>query len=148
MKLRDDQRWGPLDDQTVAEFETRNGFELPADYRAFLLAHHGGVPDPSFYWVVPGNWGSDIARLYGFGPVGYDIQRYLDFRESTGIDPDLMAIGDDGCCSLLAIGIRGVRRGQVFFIDHELALRDPRHAILLASSFKEFLNVLTVPPDH
>jgi hypothetical protein len=146
MIVRDDQRWGPLDEQAVAEFEVRNGFELPTDYRAFLLAHHGGVPDPSFYWVVKGDWGSDICSLYGFGPVGYQLQRYLDYRESIGIDSDKIAIGDDGCCSLIAIGIKAACRGRIFFIEHEFAPSDPRHAILIAASFTELLSVLTKPP--
>jgi hypothetical protein len=148
LKLRDEQRWGPLDERVVAEFETRNGFELPGDYRAFLLAHHGGVPDPSFYWVVQNDWGSGIESFYGLGPVGHDLQTYLDYRESIGVDSDLIAIGDDGCCSLLAIGIKGTRRGQVFYVDHELATTDPRHAILLAPSFTGFLSVLLEGPNY
>jgi hypothetical protein len=148
MVVRDDLRWGALDEQTVAEFEGRNGFDLPADYRAFLLAHHGGVPDPSFYWVVKGDWGSDIESMYGFGSLPFHLQTYLDHHDSIGIDSDMLAIGDDGCCSLLAIGVKGARRGQVFFIDHEFATGDARHVIVIAASFTELLSVLTEPPDH
>jgi hypothetical protein len=77
MNIRDDKRWGPLDERTVAAFEARNAVELPADYRTFLLAHHGGVPDPNFYWVVADDWGSGIESFYGFGPDGYQLQQYL-----------------------------------------------------------------------
>ncbi|TXT34253.1 MAG: hypothetical protein FD138_1705 [Planctomycetota bacterium] len=148
MNVRDDKRWGPLDERTVANFETRNGIELPADYRAFLLAHHGGVPDPNFYWVVDGDWGSGIESFYGFGQDGYLLQQYLDGRESIGVAKDLLAIGDDGCCSLLAIGIVGPCRGQVFYIDHEFVPSVPKHVCFLASSFTEFLERLCVDPDY
>ena len=85
MNICDDKRWGPLDEQTVADFEARNAIDLPADYRAFLLAHHGGLPDANFYWVVASDWGSSIESFYGFGPVGYRLQQYLDGREAMGI---------------------------------------------------------------
>src|SRR2546428_13219919 len=123
--IRNEKRWGLLDEQTVADFEARNGFDLPADYRAFLLAHHGGVPEPNFYWVVADDWGSGIESFYGFRQNGYELQEYLDGRELIGIAPDMLVIGDDGCCSFLGIGIAGTRRGQVFYIDHELPPGEP-----------------------
>ena len=147
MKMRDDKRWGELDEQTVADFEARNEIELPADYRAFLLAHHGGVPDPNFYWVVPDDWGSGIENVYGFGPDGYRLQQYLDGRESMGVALDLLVIGDDGCCSRLAIGIAGKRREQVFYIDHEFAPGEPEQERFLAASFSKFLKLLCIAPD-
>ena len=148
MKFRDDKRWGSLDERTVADFEARNGIELPPDYRAFLLAHHGEVPDPSFYWVVAGDWGSDIASFYGFGQDGYRLQQYLDGRESIGVAPDLLAFGDDGCCSRPAIGLAGPRHGQVFYLDCEFAQDEAKHERYLASTFTEFLERLCVGPDH
>jgi SMI1 / KNR4 family (SUKH-1) len=147
MNIRDDKRWGPLNEQTVADFEGRNAIELPADYRDFLLAHHGGVPDPNFFWVVPDDWGSGIESFYGFGPAGYRLQEYLDGRESTGVAPDLLVIGDDGCCSRLAIGITKKRRGRVYYIDHEFAPGEPGQELFLAASFSEFLKALCIAPD-
>lgn len=148
MNLSDDKRWGPLDERIVAEFEACNGIELPADYRAFLLTHHGGVPVPNFYWVVPGDWGSGIESFYGFGQDGFRLQQYLDARELIGVALDMLVIGDDGCCSFLAIRIAGPRRGQVVYIDHEFALGKPNHERLLASSFAKFLDQLCVGPDY
>ena len=148
MKVGEENRWGPLDEKTVAEFEAKNGIELPSDYREFMLAHHGGVPEPNFYWVAPDDWGSGIESFYGFGREGYLLQQYLDHRTSIGIAPDMIAIGDDGCCSHLAIGIAGKRRGQVFYIDCEFGLGETRRERLLASSFAEFLLRLCIAPDH
>jgi SMI1 / KNR4 family (SUKH-1) len=147
MHVRNDKRWGPLEEQTVVEFEARNGIQLPSEYRAFLLDHHGGVPIPSFYWVVPDDWGSGIENLYGFGDRGYRLQEHLDAREAIGISPELLIIGDDGCCNYLSIGVSGERRGQVFYIDHEYGRGDPKRERLLASSFTEFLERLSADPD-
>ena len=148
LDMRDDKRWGPLDERTVAGFEAQNSIELPADYRAFLLAHHGGVPHPNFYWVVADDWGSGIESLCGFGPDGYQLQQYWDGRESMGVASDLLVIGDDGCCSRLAIGIAGERRGEVYYIDHEFAPGEPGQERYLAMSFSEFLKLLCVAPDY
>ena len=147
MKLRDDRRWGPLDEQTVVDFEARNGIELPADYGDFLLTHHGGATDPNFYWVQGGDWGSGIESFYGFGIDGYRLLEYLDHRESIGLAADLLAIGDDGCCNLLAIAISGTRSGNVYFVDHEFAPGEPKHERFLASTFTEFIGKLCVGPD-
>jgi hypothetical protein len=76
------------------------------------------------------------------------LQQYFDYRESIGVALDLLVIGDDGCCSFLAIGIDGPRGAQVFFIDHELAPGDPRHERFLAASFADFLERLCVAPAH
>ena len=148
MNIRDDKLWGPLDERTVAEFEARNHVRLPSDYRAFLLSHHGGVPDPNFYWVVPNDWGSEIQSFFGFAQGGYHLQEYLDHRESIGAASDLLVIGDDGCCSLLAIGITGPRCGHVFYIDHEFVTGDPNHERFLAPSFEAFLEQLCVAPSY
>jgi hypothetical protein len=113
----------------------------------FLLAHHGGVPGPHFYWVFSDDWGSGLETFYGFGPDGYCLQQYLDGRESIGLASDMLAIGDDGCCNLLAIGVSGSRKGQIYHIDHEFAPGEQRHELLLTSTFTEFLNRLCITPD-
>lgn len=145
MNIRDDNRWGPLDEKTVEEFEARNELELPADYRSFLLAHHGGVPDPCFFWVVEGDWGSGIESFFGFGQEGYLLQEYLD--DCEWIASDLLVIGDDGCCSHLAIGFNGHRLGHVFYIDCEFALGESNQEHFLAPSFSEFLKMLRSHPE-
>lgn len=148
MRFRNDHCWGQIDEATVTEFEMRNGIVLPADYRAFLIAHHGGVPDPSFYWIVPGEWGSGIESLYGFGKDGFLLQQYFDNRGSIGLTLDMLAIGDDGCGGILALAIAGKCCGQVFYVDHEIAPGEAGHERLLASSFTEFLEGLCVAPEY
>jgi hypothetical protein len=143
MRILNDNRWGPLQEATVSSFESRNGIKLPPEYRAFLLRHHGGLPAPNFYWVVPGDWGSGIETLYGFGPDDYQLQQFLDGRVSLGIEVDLLPIGDDGCCNYLCLGVVGPRQGQVFYIDHEFSPGEEGRERRLAGSFDEFLASLT-----
>src|SRR5262245_6381441 len=54
MNTHEHMQLGSLSAQAVANFETHNGIELPADYRAYLLAEpRAVVPEANFYWVVP-----------------------------------------------------------------------------------------------
>ena len=147
MFIHDDHRWGSLSEATVAAFEARNAFDLPADYRAFLLAHHGGIPDPDFYWVVPADWGSAINRLYGFAPDGPRLQEYWDDRDWLGISEDLLAIGDDGCGNYLCLGIAGPRRGHIVYVDHEFSPGEAGRELRAAESFAEFLSSLRPSPE-
>jgi hypothetical protein len=148
MNIREPNRWGPLNEQTVIDFERQYGIVLPSDYRAFLIANHGGLPDPNFYWVGTSGWGSGIETLYGFREGSYSLRDYFDAREVLGISADLMAIGDDGSGSLLAIGIAGQRFGQLYYLDCEFEAGAPERELFLAASFDDFLERLCSPPDH
>jgi len=148
MNIREANRWGPLDEETVIDFERNYGIVLPAEYRAFLVANHGGVPEPNFYWVGGSGWGSGIETMYGLRENSCSLRDYLVGREAFGIPKDLMVIGDDGCGSLLAIGISGQRFGQVFYLDCEFDAGTPGRELFLAASFNEFLGQLCSPPDH
>jgi SMI1 / KNR4 family (SUKH-1) len=147
MRFRDNNRWGHLSEDVVRAFETRHQISLPADYRSFLLAHHGGVPEPNFYWVVPEDWGSGICNLYGFGDPDYNLDEYYDARISFGVPDELLPIGDDGCCNFLCLAVRGPTRGNVFYLDHEYRPGEPEKVRRLSASFTEFINSLSESPD-
>ena len=48
--ITDSQRFGPATDADVRELEVSVG-PLPADYRAFLLEHNGGRPEPDEFAI-------------------------------------------------------------------------------------------------
>lgn len=148
MRVRSDERWGPLRESVVADFEHRHSLTLPSDYRSFLLSHHGGVPEPSFYWVVRGEWGSGIESLYGFGVDGFTLDEYHMYRAECGVPDELLVIGDDGCCNHICVGIHGPGRGKVFYVDHEYPNEAPEKIRLLANSFAEFVGTLEEYPDY
>ena len=148
MRIRTNNRWGPLPEDVVCEFEARHGISLPPDYRCFLLTHHGGVPEPNFYWVVPRNWGSGICNLYGFGDPDYNLEEYYGGRALIGVPDELLPIEDDGCCNYLCLDIRGQLLGHVYYVDCEYRPEDPEKVRHLANSFNEFIGSLTESPEH
>jgi hypothetical protein len=148
MRIRDDRQWGQLNESVVADFERRHAITLPSDYRSFLLSHHGGVPEPSFYWVVLGDWGSGIESLYGFGVDGFTLDEYHVHRAEIGVSDELLVIGDDGCCNFICLGIVGPRRGRVFYVDSEYPNEAPEKIRLLANSFADFIGALGEAPDY
>jgi SMI1 / KNR4 family (SUKH-1) len=148
MQIRDHNRWGPLSEETVRSFEARHDLALPSDYRAFLLANHGGVPEPNFYWVVPREWGSGICNVYGFGEHDYSLDECVGDRWVFGIPNELLPIGDDGCGNFLCIGVCGAGRGQMYYVDHEFGPEDPRKIKCIASSYSDFLMGLSDGPGY
>ncbi len=148
MKILNDNKWGVLTEATVAEFETRNRVKLPSDYRQFLLAHHGGISECSFYWVVANDWGSSIHYFLGFGDRQYLLQEYFDCRINMRIPADLLVVGGDGCLNYLAIGIKGDRYGEVFYTDCEYDLGEPERVRRIAKTFSQFLDELCAEPTY
>src|SRR3954452_17577399 len=55
--IHDANHFGPLTEERRAPFEAELGAALPADYRAFLLAHNGGRPVPAHFTAGPGEDG-------------------------------------------------------------------------------------------
>ena len=148
MRIRTNNRWGRLSEDVVRAFEARHDISLPADYRSFLLAHHGGVPDPDFYWVVPRDWGSCICNFYGLGDLEYNLEEYYGGRASIGVPNDLLPIGDDGCGNYLCLDIRGQHLGHVYYVDCEYWPEEAEKVRHLATSFNEFIESLTESPEH
>ena len=52
----------PTDESAVAAFEAARGFQLPRDYREFLLVTNGGKPEPcAFRLALRSGPGTDSA---------------------------------------------------------------------------------------
>ena len=123
------------------------GVDLPSDFREFLLEYNGGTPNPNEFvcsqGVPEGN--SCVRHFYkvrGKGSIEWDLRHFSD-----GMPPDLLGIGCDPFGKRICIGLKGERRGSVFFWDHEgyelLGSDEPIHDVYrLADSFAEFLEGL------
>jgi hypothetical protein len=143
--------YGILDEEKLSSFENRLEISLPKDYQEFLIKYNGGVPNPSGFWIMPGEDGSEVLEFYGLheGPPWRSIDGYTNVE--LGIPEKLLPIGDDGVGNHICIGIKGEESGVVYFIDHEI---HPYHncesfegITKLANSFSEFLNGLEVLPE-
>jgi hypothetical protein len=61
----------PLSPEDLAAFEREYAVTLPPDYRAFLMAHNGGRPEPDHFQArVQGDvWPVDIVRFFSIEPA-------------------------------------------------------------------------------
>ncbi|HYE04485.1 MAG TPA: SMI1/KNR4 family protein [Planctomycetota bacterium] len=139
-----------IEDQ-IGDLERIVGVALPSDYRSWLAAGDRSVPQPDFYWVVKGDWGSGIEILYGFEEPD-DLRTTARDRHDSKVPADLLVIGDDGMAgTYLAIGLSGKRTGRMYFIDTvstESGDLTPDSAIHeIGPSFAAWMRSLRASPD-
>jgi len=124
----------------VQEFEQLLGYQLPADYRAFLLAYNGGITDVERAIQPIDVCICDLFGLYPGGPNERMQPLMLPtnpvLKELWGELPaNLLPIGDTDGGDMLAI--RFLPTGsEVVILDHETnALRE----MLRVDTFTELL---------
>lgn len=141
-----EQRGPVVTEADVAAFENRLGFELPDDYRAFVLAVNGGRLGDSnrrFRWGTV-NW------LLSLGDD--DESADLEERRDREPSPQLLFVGYDGFGCRLLVALDGAHRGEVWYFDRlnerpadanpRVAWHDRRDMKKLARSWREFLETL------
>lgn len=143
----------------IKTMEKQLGFELPEDYKNFLLKHNGGevTGRSNFYY----NKSSDPTYVTFFCLVdehlaepqekadAYSIsfQRYKFQEENPGVIPDnCLVVGKDYLGCLILLRTQGRRRGQVDYkmIDEWPEPEEDREQDVyrLAKTFSEFLDML------
>ena len=148
---------GPTNESEIAKFEELVGFRLPDDYRDFLLQHNGGCPEPDAFTLSI--WGFDEEdvvmcffpmRDLSLGTVEVeefdelrswplhcaweDLQNDLKNLYEQELDETLLPIGTDGSSNYFCLVLDGPRRGNVLFLEHEMAETEA-----LAESFTVFI---------
>lgn len=135
--------YGALEEATLASFEAWLEAPLPDDYRAFLLAHNGGIPEPSgfdggevecFFALHDQVWDADTPG----GHLAQPLQSLaVDWSDEFPERP-LLPIGRDTDGRLLCLGVHGADRGRLFLADpgEDYAPRP------LAGSFAAFFGAL------
>lgn len=144
---------GPqLDNASLDVFEQRVGRNIPPVYRAFLLQHNGGYPDPSDFLIKGRDSTPDLmGTIEQFLGIGTDdeyaeIERYLT-QYKDRIPSDLFPIAQDPGGNIVLIGTEGETAGQIFFWDHEEEAEegDPptrRNLYRVAESLADLLDAL------
>ena len=116
----------PITEVDLAQFEAQYALELPADYRAFLLATNGGVPKAgSFaYQLTTGKMRrANLKAFFPLTPYGWIEPEHPTVpvaREQlcAGWPPEYLAVGrseTDVNSGLLCVGVSGEDAGRVFF---------------------------------
>ena len=121
----------------ISDYETRNMFVFPIQYKEFLLSYNGGkTPDTKF---KINRIFSNLKGLYGLGnaekSLNYssfdNMDRIKDFLEDKTLPIGSTVFGD-----YIVIGIGSDNNGKVFFMYHD---REKKH-IELTEDFRSFIS--------
>ena len=169
-----DSRYPVLTEADIAAFEQENKVLLPADYRAFMLRHNGGKPQPADFDYSDGTelTGSAVQEFYaiytkpetetGLSP-NLNLARSLRLLKRMGtprMPEELIPIGDDGGGNQICLCVSGEHTGCIYYWDHEMectgggtyedgtpiTMWDNCHFV--ANSFTEFLDSLHEDEDE
>jgi hypothetical protein len=136
MTIRRNHPYGPLEQARLAAFEQQLPAPLPPDYRAFLTEFNGAeFDDCADLDEVPG-----LAELFGLhdGPKFCRLDEMFH-QAASSIPASLLLIGSDPFGNYFGLGLGGVGRGAVFFVDHENLPAGVSSLPQVASSFSALL---------
>ena len=148
MNVKIKNAFPPISEAQLIAFEKELGIKLPADYRAFLLKHNGGMPEPNALDVKI----DDFVVQDGvtcFSAITEDrvfsFSYFLDVYEGR-IPKNLFPIADGLSVDLICLSVSGDDYGKVYFWDHNWEVTDgePDYSNVhwIADSFTEFLDKL------
>lgn len=111
----------PVSENKIKDFENSIGFDLPADYRNFLLRFNGGKVIQNHEIYVP-EFSSQIAiAIYDFLPFT-ETASYLGIQKARSIQEfeklcmrQAICIGDDNGTGFFYLILAGERRGAIYF---------------------------------
>jgi hypothetical protein len=108
----------PLDAGAIDAFEQSVGVILPADYRAFLRAHNGGLVTPSAFH---GERTGLIKQFLSIGPPFDAVKCWETFKhpEHPRMPHDNIPIARCQGGDLLTMVTDGPSQGHIFHWDHE-----------------------------
>jgi hypothetical protein len=144
----------------VEAVEKALGYGLPAAYRAFVLRHNGGHPEPSWFqvawedqpWAEAGGWDVDMVHFF-FALKEGDRSPFLEACNGhKGRMPyDFIPFANDPGGNLLAIGTCAPNLGKVYLWLREYETDDGEPDLwnmgLVADSFEDFLASLYDPDE-
>jgi hypothetical protein len=149
----------PIVAEDVRDVEAKLGHAMPEDYAAFLLRYNEGAVSfgKNAAFRVPGDPG-DLIGVDTFHSLlmedkapGYDL--WTNYRMEQGLIPSwlLPVIGDAGG-SYACVAISGLRRGQVFYWEHELidyenVETSMQNVLFVAESFDQFMDMFEIFDD-
>jgi len=142
----------PVIRKSIEQLEGVIGQPLPNDYRNWLASGRYDVPEESFYWVKPSDWGSGIDKFYTFGDE-YNLIEEAKARSQWKIPSDLLLIAGDGMAgTYIALGVSGKRKSKVYYIDTTSTpygkITGSDYVYEIGASFSSWLKILANNPDE
>jgi hypothetical protein len=135
----------PVTAEVIRELQSETGVTLPEGYRAFLLKHNGGTPNPDGFTSKDKKLSSFVTRLAPMSDEDeYNLQGEIErITEYRYIPSDMIPIGIDPVKNRIVLVVSGPDTGKVFYWAWDEEPETPtcsrKYMRLLADSFDEFL---------
>ena len=144
----------PIKPQTLQALEEVWCFGLTNDYREFLLTHNGGRPKEPCFNFKGEEDGSTIDKFFGiYKDYNSNLLLRLELLKDRIVD-EAFPIARDVFGNVICLIVKGKRRGQIYFWDHETEAdtdqgERPNYSnmTLIADSFSEFIDGLSEGKD-
>jgi len=146
MEFIDSQK--SISEEDLLSVEEKIGFELPSEYKSFLLKHNGG--SPALDGVRHNNEHFDyVGYFYAVRDEMYHDDLVRQIKEHEGMVPaNYLPIGESPGGDVFCISLKGESKGAVFHWDHEEANYDGEpweyNMTKLSPSLNQFLKDLCV----
>lgn len=125
----------------VKQLEELFGYELPNDYKDFMIEYNGGEPNSNVFSIPEEQNESGVNKFFSQKEIIKE-KKILGNRIGIGVIP----IADAACGNIVCLSLINEKKG-VYFWDHELEdeeenLPSWKNMFYLAESFKDFMNKL------
>ena len=148
MKLQITRNNTSIQLEDILQLEKVIGRPFPKQYRAFLLEHNGGQPEPDLI-DMPGApfSGSNVQVLHGINAAIVSSDILWNWENRKGCKENLLLpIGHDSFGHTFALVLDEERYGQIYYFD---SAEDPPRPYLVGNTFDEFLSKIREPtPDE
>ena len=105
----------------ISKLQFTIGYDLPEQYKRFLLKHNGGRIEPDTFNISDNGTASAIQFLYGFTKnINYDIKATYQNWLSHGYPSEYLPIGTDSLGNRILINLKE-KNGNIFFWPHDVA---------------------------
>lgn len=138
---------GTVDAKIIEAIEQFWEFQLPKDYKKFLMEHNGGVPKRDCFSFKDSSDGSCIDDFFGI--IKDFNNNLLLYKEYAGkrVPENTLPIGDDVYGNLILLSVKGPDRNKIYFWDHERESADNEkpdysNLTLVADTFSDFIDSL------
>lgn len=142
-----------LSEEKLNAFEQEHQVRFPAEYRAFLLHHNGGTPEPQTFCGKGEKEPSEVCQYFlgigmkqKTGDLAWALEIYCD-EEERRMPRRMLPIAMDAFGNMICLATAGKDAGKVYFWNHEEedpepSQKDPveNNLSVLADSLEQFLN--------
>ena len=124
-----------VQEKQIVAFEKEIGYKLPKFYRAFLLMHNGGVPNPNIFKTKDDKYESDVRALFSLNinQDAFNLKHHYNLLQDR-LHKSSLAIGYTSTGDFIILKLTS---GQVLFFDHEI-----ENLFLISYSFNTFAKQL------